>query len=258
MKIDLRLFSLIISLFITPFVSGQIEKINKLDLAFNFGSSLPVASYGKNNPTQSAIWTGSTIKGFAKSKNGFAKIGYEFKLEAKYKINTFLKAIMLIGTYSNSVSTNKMSNYLTSTNYNQEIRAEEVNYRYYYLTPGIEYYYSFKNIELSFNLFCGYSISQYPYYKFILLYTTVDPPVIFAHDGPRPNSGSLLWGSTLSTLINLSNRFKIGLDIQYQMASYSYNVYPRSIPGGSPHQFDFTDKLNVRVFNIGPKFAFCF
>jgi hypothetical protein len=253
------LLSILIQICAISFICiGQTEKQNKFSLSLTSGPSFPIFSNAKHDPAKSAILTGSWIEGFSKTKSGFANIGIGVNLEANYRINSSLKIILLCGTYSNSVATQEMSDYLTLNNSNQEIKAEEKNYRYVYFAPGIGYIYLIKKIELSLNIFGGYAISQYPYYKFILLYTTVNPPIIFAHDGPQPNIGSFIWGSCLSASYKISNRFNIGIDIQYQMASYSYNVYPRSIPGGSPHQFDFSDKLKVRVFNIGPKIEFCF
>jgi len=253
------LFSILILIgTFTSICTGQAENQKKFSLSITSGPSLPVFSYSKHNGSNSAIWTGTWIEGFSKAKSGFAKTGFEYHLNADYKINSFLKFTLMFGSFSNPVATKEMSDYLTWANSNNEIKAEEEKYKYYYFTTGLGYYRTIKNIEINYSLFCGYSISQYPYYKFILLYTTVDPPIIFAHDGPQPNLGSFLWGTSLSTLFNISQRLKFGLHIQYQMASYSYNVYPRSIPGSSPHQFDFSDKLKVRVINIGPKIEFCF
>ena len=56
----------------------------------------------------------------------------------------------------------------------------------------------------------------------------------------------------------ISNKINIGINIQYRMASYVYNVYPQSIPSNSLHQPDFSDKLKGRVFNIGPRIEFYF
>jgi hypothetical protein len=256
-KVSLFVILILIGTF-TSICIGQTEKQNKISLSFTAGPSLPVFSYSKHNGTNSAIWIGSWIEGFSKAKSGFAKTGFEYHLSADYKINSFLKFILLCGSYSNSLATQEMSDYLTLSNSNKEIKAEEGKYKYYYFTTGLGYYYSIKKIEINFNLFGGFGISQYPYYKFILLYTNVNPPIEFEHVGPKPNLKSFICGSSLSASYKISKTLNFGINIQYQMASYPYNVYPQSVPGGSPHQFDFSDKLKVRVINIGPKIEFCF
>jgi hypothetical protein len=217
-----------------------------------------MGSYHKSNTKQSAIWSGTWIKGFSKAKNGFAQIGLGSSLEAKYKINSYLNFIFLCGYNVHSVDTKGMSEYLTEMNANKEIVAEEANYKYFYLAPGFGYNHSIRKLDLSFDLFCGYAIATYPFYKFILVYTDVNNPMIFTHVGPMPNLGSILYGFSLSSVYNISKKIKIGIYLQFQTASYSYNVYPMSIPGGSPHQLDFTDRLSVSVINIGPKISYRF
>ena len=151
-----------------------------------------------------------------------------------------------------------MSDFLTLIKNNNETKVEEVDYRFLYFTPGIGYNYSLHKFEFGLNLFMGYSISSFPYYKFIFLYTTLDPPPIFAHDGPEPNLGAFILGTSLSATYNVFNRFRIGIDLLYQRSNFAYNMSPRSIPGGNPNIFNFSDILKARVINTGLKIGYSF
>ena len=241
---------------------GQSDKTTKLDISISGGLSLPVGSYGNKSPLKSAIYVEGapalTVKGFAKDRSGFAKTGYCYNLEIKYKLTTSLRLLLLAGTYSNTVETDGMSDFLTQVKDNRETKVEEDDYSFLYFTPGIGYYYSLNKFELGLNLFMGYSISSFPYYKFIFLYTTLDPPPIFAHYGPKPDLGAFTLGTSLSATYNVFNRFRIGIDILYQRANFEYNMSPMTIPGGNPGIYNFSDILKARVINTGLKIGYSF
>ena len=128
---------------------------------------------------------------------------------------------------------------------------------FYILPPGIGYHYSLKPFDFGLDLLTGYSKTNYPYYKFVLLFTTVDPPVIFAHEGPQPDLGAFTFGSYFSAAYNLLKQFKVGIVVSYQSTNFSYKVSPRSIPGGST-SFDYSDILKVRILNTGIKIGYSF
>jgi hypothetical protein len=241
--------------------SGQIDKSNRLEISVGGGLSLPIGSYGKKNPSKSAIYVANaplpTVKGFDKSKSGFAKTGFDYNIEVKYKLSSCLKLLLLSGTYSNPVETAGMSDFLTNLNGYRETKVEENSYRIFYITPGIGYYSSLNKLNFGLDLFMGYSMTAFPYYKFVLLYTTVDPPIIFAHDGPEPNLNAFILGSSLSATYNLTDRSKVGIVVSYQGANFSYHVSPRSIPGGDA-VYDYTNILKVRVINTGVMLGFNF
>ena len=240
----------------------QSDKLTKLDISISSGLSLPVGSYGKNSPSKSAIYVEGapalTVKGFAKDKSGFAKTGYCYNLEIKHKLTPSLKLLLLAGTYTSTVETDGMSDFLTQIKDNRETKVEESDYRFLYFTPGVGYYYSLNKFEFGLNLFMGYSIASFPYYKFIFLFTTMNPPIIFAHDGPEPDLGAFTLGTSLSATYTVFNRFRIGIDLLYQRANFAYNMSPRSIPGGNPGIYNFSDILKARVINTGFKIGYSF
>ena len=254
--IRLFLCLILIVAFSVPYkIFGQ-DSQQKFGIFLGGGLSLPIESYGKQDASNAAIYANSTqVKGFAKEKCGFAKTGFNYNLEIKYKLSSSLKLLLITGTYSNSVETQGMSDYITHIS--PQI-VEEESYRYLYILPGIGYYYSLNKFNLSLNLFLGYSITRFPYYKFIFIPFYGNPPMMFAHNGPRPNLEAFTLGTSLSTTYNISKRFSIGIDLIYQRANFNYTVSPELIPGGGGANLTFSDILKLRVINTGLKIGYSF
>ena len=76
-------------------VSGQNEKMKKWEFSLSSSLAIPVASYGKKDPAGSAIYIiGAplpSVKGFDKGKSGFAKTGFDYNFEVKYKPEQFFR-----------------------------------------------------------------------------------------------------------------------------------------------------------------------
>ena len=249
---------IIVTIFIGDMVLGQQKGISKLDISIIGGLSLPIGSYGENDPSKSAIYANaSQVKGFAKEMCGFAKTGYNYNLEIGYKVFPHFKILLITGSYLNPVETKNMSDFMTVI-FHGEIRVEEESYKYFYFNPGIGYYQSLNRFEFGLNLFMGYSLTSFPYYKFVFASSTTNPPDMFAHDGPRPNLNALSIGTSISATYSLSNRFKIGIDANYQRADFKYTMSPRLIPGGGGADLTFSDILKCRVINLGLKFGYVF
>ncbi|TAL66505.1 MAG: hypothetical protein EPN88_08320 [Bacteroidetes bacterium] len=252
-------FNIIILSLVTFNTLGQQVKYTKFDISLVGGSSLPVGSYGNKSPSKSAIYVnGSQVKGFAKGKSGFAKMGYYYNAEIKYKLSSSLKLLILIDTYSNPIETDGMSDFMTQLYGNKETKVEEESYRFFYINPGVGYYYSLNKFDFGFNIFMGYSITNFPYYKVVYLFSMANPPLIFAHVGPRPNLDAFTLGTSLSATYHIFNRFRIGIDVLYQRANFAYNMSPELIPGGGGANLTFSDILKVRVLNTGLKIGYCF
>lgn len=243
--------------FLTCQVSGQNENSKKFEISMIPGLSLPIASYGRKNPEKSAIYiiqaSLPSVKGFDKGRSGFAKIGYDYNIELSYSLSSSLKLLLRTGTFSNPVETNSMSDFLTHLNGDRETRVDERDYTYFYATPGFGYRYVLRNFDLGFDIFAGYSMTKYPYYKFVLLFTTVDPPIIFAHLGPKPTLHGFTYGSQVSADYNISDHVIIGFNLAFQSANFKYKVQPSSYPGGGSTNFDYHDILKTRILNIGVK-----
>lgn len=260
MKVPRCLITLFLS-FLVINLSGQNETLKKLGISMSSGLSIPIGSYGNKDPEYSAVYIDrgalQSIRGFEKAKSGFAKTGFVFNLDIYYKIASAFKLFLRTGTFSNSVETNSMSEFVTHIYDDRETAVEEDAYRYLYITPGISYYYSLNNIDLGADITMGYSMTDYPYYKFVLLFTTVYPPIILAHDGPQPDLGAFTIGSSIFADYKIFKHFKAGLNLSYQMSNFKYDLSVRSIPGGST-SFNYSDILKVRVLNTEFKIRYNF
>jgi len=100
-------------------------------------------------------------------------------------------------------------------------------------------------------------LAQYPYYKFVMLYAHLNPPLIFAHQGSQSDLSGFIYCPSLSFIYHISPAIRIGIDAGYMSTSFSYNMSTSVYPGGSQF-FDFTDNLKVRVLNTGLKFEVAF
>jgi len=151
-----------------------------------------------------------------------------------------------------------MSDYLVKV-LNRDQYMQEADYRILSLIPGIGYELPLSKFVFNINLFLGYAIAKYPYYKFILLYTetSTNPPIIFAHDGPEPTLKSFTYGTSFSANYNISSRFKVGVEAFYQKANFAYHMSNRAIPGGSQN-FEISDVLKVMVINPSIKLGYRF
>jgi hypothetical protein len=254
------LICLVVSLIILAnHASGQTESSRKFEISFIPALSIPIASYGRKDPARSAILTDPaspySIQGFNKSKSGFAKIGLDYSFEVKYKLNGGFRLLFRTGVFSNSVETNRMSEFVTQSYLNRNTKVEEDDYWYLYITPGVGYYKSFGKYNFGFDLLAGYSLTEYPYYKFVLLFTTVYPPIILAHDGPRPDLNSIIVGSSVSMSYRIINQFEVGLVVSYLHSNFSYKYIPRFIPGGS-QVLEYSEVLKMRVLTAGIRLSY--
>ncbi|MEI6050642.1 MAG: hypothetical protein WCS03_17230 [Bacteroidota bacterium] len=254
--------NLIILVLITLSAFSQNEGVSKFEVSVNGGLSLPVGAYGNNNSSKSAIYIigapETTVKGFSKVKSGFAVPGSSYNLTLKFKMTNNLKLLFQASNNNNGVETDGMSVFLTELYNSKETKVEEVNYRVLFFSPGIGYYSSIKKFELGINLFVGYSIANYPYYKIIYLYTNLSTPPILAHVGAKPNLSSLTFGTSLCASYKFTKKLSIGVNILYQTATFSYNLHPENYPGGGGSNFDFSDKLKVRILNTLVCFGYSF
>lgn len=257
----LIIISLLFVFFFVPIVA-QNKKTGKLEIRIGGGASLPIGSYSQSNPLKSAILDENAaftrIIGFAKSKNGFAMPGNNFNLELRYKLSSSLRIILLTSRFVNPIKSSGMTDYLIQV-YSLDQKMQESDYRILSLAPGIGYEYRLSKFDFNINLFLGYALAKYPYYKFILLYTetSTNPPLIFAHDGTEPTLKSFIYGTSLSANYNISSKFKVGVEAFSQKASFAYHMSNKVIPGGST-AYEISDALNVNVINIALSIGYSF
>jgi hypothetical protein len=258
MKRCLKLANLFFLWLIVLNASGQDSKQRLWELSMGGGVSLPVGTYSHKNPSESAIIDNSLsftrIIGIAKEKSGFAKAGFNYNLEIKYKLSSNFRLSISAGKFINPIETNGMSDYFSQVT--REVEVVESDYKISYIMPGIGYSYLINNLDFDLNLNAGFSGSDFPYYKFILLFTT-NPHPIFAHDGPEPNLHAFAMGASISVNYNISSRVIVGIEAFYQQSNFAYHMSNHVIPGGSA-VFEIDDVLKVRVINTALRLGYVF
>lgn len=258
MKNAIILFTLTIA--IHQYLSAQIELAKPWTFSLGVGMAAPVGTYGKNDAPTAAVYAPNVpnpwIIGLNKTKSGFAKTGYYYNADLRYNFTGNIAFFIRTGQCINSVDTKILSNFLTELD-KGTVAVEHVNYDIFYFTPGIEYYKTIKNFNVGLNLFTGLAQCKYPYYKWILLYTTTDPPIYWAHEGARPNLNALIIGSSLDINYKITSNIIMGFEAMYQRANFKYEMRTRAIPGGS-NIGEIHDTVKLATVNIGFKIGYKF
>ena len=247
-------------------VVAQNDNGRRWEFFIGSGLSFPVGVYSKKNPEKSAIlnYLGDNsfkvISGFAKEKCGFAKTGWNYSAGLKYYLSPKFMFVIHAGRFINHVETDRIAKYLTGVT-NKNMGFSEPDYELIFFTAGIGYTLSVKKFDINLILNAGYSRSDFPYYEQVLLFTSMPPeyfpPVIFAHDGPRPDLNSLAVGGGISVYYPIGKRIKTGLQALYQQANFAYHMSNHAIPGGS-ETFEIDDILKVRVINADLVLSYVF
>ncbi len=241
---------------ISNIIYCQETKISKFDVSICVGLSIPIASYGKMDAIKAAIYAlPYEVKGFSKATCGFAKTGYDYNIKLKYEFISHWNISLLTGTYSNLVDTSGMSDI---TRLSSSSIVEEESYRYLYILPGFGYDKQIKKFNFGLDLFFGFSLTRFPYYKFVFVPFYGNPPLMFAHDGPKPNLNSFTLGASIKATYNFSKHLNLGIDLLFQRADFKYTVSPELIPGGGGANLTFSDILKARVINAGLKIGYSF
>jgi len=254
---------LILSGYTSLFAQDELPKPKRWSFSLSGGAAIPVGSYGKNDAVNAAIYLPDRpdapiryIIGFDKAKSGFAKTGYYYNADVQFKFNSGIFLSLRVGQINNPVQENVLSDFLTELS-NGEVKVEHVDYSIFYIMPGIGYAKQFNNFDVGLSVFAGTANCNYPYYKGILLFTTTDPPEIWAHDGKRPNLNAFMIGSLLHLDYNITPKFAIGFEVMYQKADFGYEMTIRTIPGGSQNS-TIEDIIKLNVVNIGIKIGYRF
>jgi hypothetical protein len=258
MKKFIKLGVLILTLSLDLF--GQEDIYNRFSISVSSGRAIPVASFGNRDIINSAIYTLEDVQkpwviGIDKSKSGFADPGYYFNLEMKYMLNKFIGLRLRTGYTFNSIWTDGITQFLT-TNYGDQ-KFEHDDYKIFHVAPGLGYEKKIGDFNLGVGVFSGLAITNYPYYKSILLYSTTDPPLIWAHDGKRSNLNTLLLGTSININYQKSPKINWGVELAYQSSNFDYSMTTRGIPGFSPNP-EINDVLKTSILNVGLKFQYNF
>jgi hypothetical protein len=239
-------------------LSGQEDIQNKFSISLSSGMAIPIGSFGNMDIINSAIYTPEEVQnpwviGIDKSKSGFAEPGLFLNLEMKYLLNQSIGLLFQTGYSSNSVATEVITQFLTG-NYGNQIFKHD-NYEIVHFAPGIGYQKKLGNFNLGAGVFSGLALTKYPYYESILLFSTTDPPLKWAHDGDRPNLKALFFGTSINLLYQKNSKFNWGLEVSYQSSNFDYSMKTRVIPGSSPNP-EFNDTLKTKNLNIGLKLQY--
>lgn len=256
--IKLIFFGNLLLFLINSDVLGQEHNQRKWGISIGGGLSFPVGVYSKKNPEESAILDNTVsftrIVGFSKEISGFAATGFSYNAEIKYLISSRIKLFVIGGVFTNPVKTNGMANYVTETT-DYPINLNESDYRNFYIMPGISYLFSNKNFDFEIKLDAGYSTTDFPYYEFV--FTSLNPPAIFAHDGPQSDLHAFMVGGGMSATYHFGKRIETGFQALYQQANYAYHMSNRAIPGGSQVS-EIDDILKVRAINAAVVLSYSF
>ncbi len=239
-------------------IYAQEDIYSRFSLSVSGGWAIPVGSFG--NKDNSVIYTPEDVQnpriiGLDKSKSGLAEPGYFFNLEMKYMLNQSFGLRLRTGYTFNSVWTDGISEFF-STKYGDQI-FEHDDYKIFHVAPGLGYEKKLGNFDFGIGGFFGLAITNYPYYKSILLFTTTDPPIIWSHEGETPTLNALLIGGSLNIDYYISSHFKLGLECAVQNSNFDYSIQTRLIPGGSPNP-EINDTLKASLINLGLRIQYNF
>jgi hypothetical protein len=232
---------------------AQIKK--KLTFSVSGGAALPIGIFAKKDVEAAAIYDPDrvppAVASIAKSKSGFAKTGYYYQAELSYLLSQHLFAFVRTGTSVNPISVSEMDAFFSSLNGLEQRFSHEDNVLFS-VTPGLGYFINKESWKFSFGMFAGYGRVKYPYYENRFVFTQSD--IIWAHSGARPDLSSWVSGGMMKTEYKIK-KCSIGLEVLFQRANFDYEIYPKTIPGGSQSE-TFSDTLKSRILQAGLTFGY--
>ncbi|MFN3840893.1 MAG: hypothetical protein ACK4RF_09310 [Cyclobacteriaceae bacterium] len=239
---------------------GQDDIYNRFSISVSGGRAIPVGSFGNKSIINSAIYTPEDVQnpwviGIDKSKSGFAEPGYFVNLEMKYMLNQSFGLRLRTGYTFNSVWTEGITQFL-STNYGDQ-KFEHEDYKIFHAAPGLGYEIKMGIFNLGIAIYSGLALTNYPYYESILLYTTTNPPIIWAHDGERPTLSAFLIGGALNIDYKVTSQLRWSIECSFQNSNFNYSISTRFIPGGNPNP-EINDILKTSILNIGLRLQYTF
>lgn len=250
MALSKKLTLSLISLFLAGFVHAQSKVGEKFSLSISAGPAFPLGVFAKKDIADAVIYNPvrnpPDVSTIAKSKSGFAKAGYSFQAELKYKFAKHFYTFLRAGITVNPISVSEMEDFFIDL-YEREQRFSHVDNQLFTVIPGLGYSMEKNKWRYNAGLFVGYGRINYPYYENALVFTGID--IIWAHSGPRPDLNSIVSGG-LAQISREIGKFNLGLDVHFQSANFEYTIYPRTIPGGSQTE-TYDDTIKARILSVG-------
>jgi hypothetical protein len=244
-----------------PDLFGQDDIYNRISISISSGGAIPVGSFGNKDIISSAIYStfgpvsNPWLKGIDKSKSGFAEPGYFVNLEMKYMLNQSFGLRLRTGYTFNSVWTDGITQFF-SARYGPT-KFEHEDYKILHAAPGLGYETKLGIFNLSMALYSGLALTNFPYYQSILLWTTTNPPTIWAHEGARPTLKAFLIGGALNIDYKVTSRFRWSIECSFQNSNFNYTVRTRMIPAGNPNP-EINDILKTSLINVGLRVQYNF
>ncbi|SMD43357.1 hypothetical protein SAMN00777080_1949 [Aquiflexum balticum DSM 16537] len=235
----------------------------KFEITIGGGILLPVGSYANNSTTyfaqnvQSALidtefYYVETI--FAKKRNASARRGTDLNLEINFLHNQRLVHGISLGSSRNAADLTKANAYFANLQFPYIVSSQE-DYRVRYLAYSLGYRLIIKQIQIRPYQKIGIAQMNFPYYQ--LESTGFQSPWSFIHEGNKPKLSSLYLESGFLTIISLSSRVNLGLNLSYRWADFDYTMYKRAVPGGSVPVI-VPDQVNLRAIQTGIRLGYTF
>jgi hypothetical protein len=229
------------------YIYAQSRLSEKITLSVSPGLAFPIGVFAKKDIANAVIYMPDrihpAISSIEKSKSGFAKIGYSFQGELSFKISNHFYSFIRSGLTSNPISVSEIEMFFIDL-YKGEQGFSQVDNELFTVTPGLGYTFQRGKWEYNAGVFLGYGKINYPYYELQFLQT-----LIWAHSGPRPELSSWVSGGLVKVNHEVG-KFNTGLELLFQRANFDYNIFPRTIPGGSQSE-SFDDTIKTRILTVG-------
>ncbi len=229
----------------------------KLNFSVGGGIAFPVGVFAKKDMEAAAIYVPDrvppAVASIAKSQSGFAKAGYYYHAELGYSFTKQFYAFVRSGTSVNPISVSEMSTFFSGLDGLEQQFSHEDNVLFSAL-PGLGYFIDKDPWKFSVGVFAGYGKVNYPYYEDHFVFTQTD--IIWAHSGSRPDLRSWVSGGMMKTTYNIK-KITISFEALFQRADFDYEIYPKTIPGGSQSE-TFSDTLKTRILEAGLTFGYTF
>jgi hypothetical protein len=245
-------------LFTTSLAFSQ-EKINdRFSVSVSAGPAIPLGSFANTSLEKAQLFLENdptVFIGIDKSKAGFAQIGFNYRIQLDYLLNSKVFTFLRLGRSSNSVNTAVLEDFFTNR-FRGAVRFEHEDYQISTMETGIGYRLTKGYWNLSLGALLGYGQMNYPYYQAELLFTTTDPKLVYSHSpfAEQPNLGSFVYGGLL-TITYQKNRIKFGLDTTLEQASFEYQM-SNGTPGTT--RWPFTNVVKTSLLNTGISLGYTF
>lgn len=229
---------------------GQNKFWNSFDIQVQYGGSIPVGSFAREN--YSGIFdflTSSSPRylGIQKSRNGYAKPGSQMSLGVGFRTSIPVKISVIYHQSQNSLPVKQLETTIRN-GLPQPVQREQFlvhsDYQLKSVLSEMSYIWDKRKWQGSIGLLAGLGRLAYPDYLYFY------DPFNFANDNSKTPIDGLVTGLVSSLSFEILDGLRIGGRVSYQHADFNYRYVLRLIPGGSNYTY-FNDEVNFRTLNAG-------